>query len=160
MPELYFDLDLCIECRSCEVACALQKVDKRVRIEVYGTFPLNLECKHCEKSPCIEVCPTNALEKRDSVVYRNEMLCVGCKSCMIACPFGNIEFTERHVVTKCDLCFSRLREGESPVCALTCPTGALKFGEREEIEVETKKGMKGRRPRELIGSRIFAWRPG
>jgi Fe-S-cluster-containing dehydrogenase component len=157
--ELYFDADLCINCGSCEIACARENRRKKIKIELFDAqFPISSKCVHCEESPCIKVCPTEAIEKRNGVVYINDLLCIGCKSCVLACPFGVIDFEKRqHISSKCDLCAGWLEENKRPPCAETCPTGAIRYCERAEIEEITKKG---RRKREMIGAKIYAWRPG
>ncbi len=69
-------------------------------------------CFHCEIAPCIESCPTNAI-KRDTnlgIVYIDEDLCIGCKQCLSACPYGTIQFdTERKKAIKCDFCYNRIK---------------------------------------------------
>ncbi|MEM2282073.1 MAG: 4Fe-4S dicluster domain-containing protein [Candidatus Hadarchaeales archaeon] len=157
--ELYFDIDLCVGCHACELACALQNHgEKRINIEVFGgLFPLSGVCRQCENSPCVQVCPKEAIKRTGDAVKINENLCIGCRSCSIACPFGNIDFLEsRRVSVKCDECLGRLKEGERPPCARVCPTGALRFCEYEEME---KVASTAKRRREMVGPRIFAWRP-
>ena len=157
--ELYFDIDLCTGCGACELACAeSHHGERRINLELFeGRFPLAGMCRHCEQSPCVQVCPKKAIRLENSTVLVSENLCIGCRSCSIVCPFGNLEFeTLRHVSTKCDHCISRLRAGEKPVCALVCPTGALRYCELEEMEA---LAARAKRKREMVGARVFAWRP-
>jgi Fe-S-cluster-containing hydrogenase component 2 len=73
--ELYFDIDLCTGCKSCEVACARRYGRKRIAVDVFdGRFPITAMCRHCETSPCVEVCPKDAIKKVDSIVHVNENL--------------------------------------------------------------------------------------
>lgn len=160
LADLFFDQDLCMECRSCEVACERERFERKLEVELFeGLYPFIAQCRRCKRSPCVEACPTGALEKKGAIVGVNEMLCVACRSCTIACPFGVLEVVGRRVVSKCDLCLKRLEAGRKPVCTLTCPTGALKYGEQEEVEAELRRGMKGRRPRLMVGPKTYAWRP-
>ena len=158
--ELYFDIDLCTGCKSCEVACARVYGEKRISVDLFdGKFPITAMCRHCETAPCLTVCPKDAItrDEKTGAVHVNENMCVGCSSCVIACPFGDLQFQERrHVSTKCNLCLSRLNDGEKPVCVLTCPTGALKYGKLSEMERVAKRG---RRRREMVGAKTYAWRP-
>jgi Fe-S-cluster-containing hydrogenase component 2 len=122
-----------------------------------GRFPITGVCRQCENSPCVKVCPEDAIERVNDMVVVKENLCIGCRSCSIVCPFGNIEFKElRHVSTKCDECIGKLENGQKPPCASVCPTGALRYCGREEVE---KIASAARRRREIIGPRILAWRP-
>ena len=95
-----------------------------------------LICRKCEAAPCVKGCPNNALEKVPSehnnsgVLKRNNMLCTGCGTCAIACPFGTISndlilFT----TSNCDVCHGRLGSGEKPLCVSTCSDGSIDYKE-------------------------------
>ncbi|PIV55807.1 MAG: 4Fe-4S ferredoxin [Caldiserica bacterium CG02_land_8_20_14_3_00_36_38] len=148
----------CIGCRHCEVACALEHSqskdlfimlreiplsEPRIHVEVginFLTFPNR--CRHCDPAPCMQVCPTNALERDEATgsVVVNYNKCISCTACAIACPFGVIQFKEvyqvklkREVNAKCDNCMDRQLEGRVPACVEACKTGALEFGEINEL---------------------------
>ncbi len=152
---IVLDVDRCISCHACDVACYESHREKfslsRANFDI--TVDLPLHCKHCEESACVEVCPVDALEKReDGLIYHNSFRCIGCLSCTYACPFGVLKAERvRHIISKCDLCYDRLEEGEEPRCVQTCPSGALSF---VPITYEDEKEM-GR-----VDSRIKAkpWR--
>jgi anaerobic dimethyl sulfoxide reductase subunit B (iron-sulfur subunit) len=144
----YFDSNRCIKCWSCEIAC-LQwhgikagTVKYRRVVEVTtGMFPdvtrtfLSLSCMHCAKAPCIEVCPAGAISKRleDGIVVVDRNKCIGCHSCLEACPFGIPQYGEDGTMQKCDMCLERVEKGQEPICAATCPTQALRWGTLEEL---------------------------
>ena len=100
---------------------------------------------HCWQPACVSACPVGALKKTDEgpVVY-NEDRCIGCRYCMVACPFDVPTFTwdrgllEGAVIRKCSFCVDRLGSGLEPACAKTCPPGALTFGERDELIAEAQ----------------------
>jgi Fe-S-cluster-containing dehydrogenase component len=97
-----------------------------------------IQCNHCLEPACASACFVKAFTKspEGSVVY-NEKVCVGCRYCMIACPFEiptyeyEKAFTPR--VMKCTMCHPRIKEGKLPGCAAACPTEALVFGRRDEL---------------------------
>lgn len=110
-----------------------------------------LICRRCEAAPCITACPQEALEKIESndndagILKRANMLCTGCGTCAIACPFGTI-YTDLipFPSSVCDLCKTRLAPGEKPLCVQTCSDGSIDYrepGEDEEDLVEVFEGI-------------------
>lgn len=144
---IVLDLDRCIGCRACSAACHVGHHGQTnlVAGAVADVAVLPVHCRHCEHPACAEVCPTDALYKDENgFVRRSELLCIGCRSCSLACPFGVIpdEFV-RHVAPKCDLCVDRVLEGGIPRCVASCTSGALSFVELEET-VGTAQYVGGR----------------
>lgn len=95
-----------------------------------------LICRRCEAAPCITACPSGALEKIPSktndagILKRANMLCTGCGSCAIACPFGTIfDKLIPFPSSVCDLCRGRLEPGEKPLCVKTCTDGSVDYRE-------------------------------
>lgn len=142
----YIELERCIKCWACEVACKAWKgidagtVSLRRVIEITsGKFPevkrtfLSMSCMHCEKPACEAVCPTGAISKRaeDGIVVVDQSKCIGCHYCFFACPFGVPQYDK--TMQKCDLCLDRLAEGKEPACVASCPVGALHAGKMEDL---------------------------
>jgi len=152
---LVIDLDKCIGCYSCEVACK-QENDlplgvRWLRVLTIGPRKINGElhmdfiptmCLHCNDPYCSYLCPTNAIIKReDGVVLLDENKCIGCKLCVYACPYGLMHFNhDRNVAGKCNMCFSRMNYGLEPSCVQHCIGGALQI-----LDIErAKKVAEGR----------------
>jgi electron transport protein HydN len=109
-------------------------------------------CHHCQDAPCAAACPQNALYRDEDAVRVRQERCIGCSSCVLACPFGAIDivpstqtvqrggFTYRAVpvpvVIKCDLCVSR---SEGPACVKACLTNALDYVDEDQIKKITRK---------------------
>lgn len=160
------DSTLCIGCRRCEAACAtvnalpapkrpfsdLTVLDTKRRTSVSSYTVVNkyviqgrerpvfrkIQCNHCQEPACASACFVRAFTKNpDGSVTYDPSLCVGCRYCMIACPFSIPAYDYHKVlnplVHKCTLCAPRLREGKLPGCVTVCPTGALLFGKRTEL---------------------------
>lgn len=148
-----FDATRCIDCRACMVACSVENNIPMNKTRIWltgvgliGEFPnLNratmvYHCMHCEEPDCLSACPVGAYHKRDDgpVLYNPEV-CIGCRYCMNACPFGVPHFdydkgvVEGAFIDKCTMCPQRIDIGLEPACVATCPTDALEFGEREEL---------------------------
>jgi formate dehydrogenase iron-sulfur subunit len=136
------DSRLCIGCKACEVACEREHGLSHIKVYDLVEFKLFVpfNCRHCAKAPCVTVCPVNACRyDAEGAVYIDPMTCIGCRLCATVCPFGVPEFdAARKVVTKCDLCIHRRKEGLQPACVTTCPTGALRFADISEITEERK----------------------
>jgi formate dehydrogenase iron-sulfur subunit len=155
------DLTRCIGCRACENACRLRagfpglpaatigygegegKLTYRTRTFIdHQKPPVKRQCMHCLEPACVSVCPVAALEKTAAgpVVY-HENLCIGCRYCILACPFSVPKYEWDNALTprvgKCDFCADR----KAPACVVACPTGALKFGKRGELLQEAKARM-------------------
>jgi Fe-S-cluster-containing hydrogenase component 2 len=128
----------CIGCRTCEVACVVSHQENqdcatvtpkafsaRIRVVKSGSFTTAVTCHHCEDAPCANVCPVGAISRASGTVYVEQSLCIGCKSCMLACPFGAMQVTLQDAqvqALKCDLCLHR---ENGPACVEACPTQAL-----------------------------------
>lgn len=143
----------CIGCHTCEAACATAHLDSaeaasfqqdsfRPRLKViFGReITSTAQCRHCEDAACVIACPTKALTHvGDTVQFVGER-CFGCKTCVIACPYGAINLITRPalksvpssisaksvqpVAVKCDLCVDRAR---GPACIEACPTKAIRL---------------------------------
>jgi formate dehydrogenase iron-sulfur subunit len=101
------------------------------------------QCRHCLEPACASACPVGALHKTEkgAVVYDSGK-CLGCRYCMMACPYGIPRYDwDQPVpyVRKCILCYSRLSEGRQPACTEACPTGATIFGDRDELIAEARR---------------------
>lgn len=143
----HFDMSRCIGCNCCVVACNEQNGNpadvnwRRVGEVEGGQFPdtkkfhLSMSCNHCLDPSCLEGCPTDAYVKlADGIVKHKAEECIGCGYCIWNCPYGVPQFNpERNIVTKCDMCHSRLAEGQLPACVAACPEGAIQI---ETVSVE------------------------
>ena len=101
------------------------------------------QCRHCLEPACVSACPVGALVKTDEgpIVY-DPVKCMGCRYCMMACPFGIPRYDwEKPVpyVQKCTMCYERQLEGEQPGCTEACPTEATIFGDRDELLAEAQR---------------------
>ena len=146
----------CLGCKSCETACAVEHSKSRDLYEAINEYPppaarvdvakgegfvIPLQCRQCEDAPCVAVCPTEALLRadQDSPVVIDHDRCIGCKWCVIACPFGVITLDSRsRSIVKCDQCFERLERGDLPACVTACPTHALEYKSLDEVVAEKR----------------------
>ncbi len=94
-------------------------------------------CRHCLEPACVSVCPVGAMYRTpEGVVLYDSRKCMGCRYCMMACPFGIPRYeweSSAPLVRKCTLCYDRLKDGGLPACVEACPEGVLAFGERSEL---------------------------
>ena len=153
---LLFDATRCWGCHNCVEACLSVhefegEADETTELsaaaftamkEVDGV-PVRDLCRHCVTPSCVSVCPVGALEKTElgPVVY-DASKCMGCRYCMVSCPF-NVPRYEWHdpvpTIRKCDMCIDRLRKGELPACAEACPAEATVAGSRAELIAEAHR---------------------
>lgn len=161
---LLYDSTKCIGCRACESACAeahglpepqdemvagvIRKTSETQRCVInaytYGDREIysRHQCMHCNEPACAAACLTQAMykTKEGPVIWRADK-CMGCRYCMVSCPFDVPKF-EYHSpnpkIEKCDMCYDRLKEGKIPACAEICPE-ALIFGTRRELLAEARK---------------------
>jgi Fe-S-cluster-containing dehydrogenase component len=170
------DTTLCTGCRSCEAACNevnqlptpelpfkdLSVLDEKRRTNAESYTVVNkyqvstspdtpvfrkIQCNHCKEPACASACFVGAFTKtpEGAVVY-NPDLCVGCRYCMVACPFNipayeyNSALTPR--VMKCTMCHPRLLEGKLPGCVEVCPTEALTFGKRDDLIIIARERIR------------------
>ncbi len=136
------DLDSCTGCKSCVAAChSLNGLDENETWRDVGllvspsrarpfTQTVTTACHHCADPACLNGCPVLAYEKDPitGVVVHLDDQCIGCSYCVLKCPYDVPKFSSRlGIVRKCDMCHSRLAEGEAPACAQACPTHAIKI---------------------------------
>ena len=159
------DTTRCIGCRSCEAACATANAlpepdDAQTtgpdRFTVVRKGPekgrdgeeryAKTQCLHCLVPACASACPVRALDKKPGgpVTY-DPSVCIGCRYCMVACPFGMPKYQYDKAipyVRKCSFCAERQAEGKPPACVEACPMGALTFGTRGELLAEARERMR------------------
>jgi anaerobic dimethyl sulfoxide reductase subunit B (iron-sulfur subunit) len=163
---IFIDVKRCTGCQACSVACMDQN-DLEVSQEYLtwrqvfnvenGQEPeakvayVSMSCMHCDDAPCLLACPTGAI-KRDlttDAVDVSQELCIGCRSCSLACPFGVPRFGLDGKMQKCNQCLIRVKNDLEPACVRTCPTRALKFGPVNQIEHEIEGKAAARLVRSL-----------
>jgi Fe-S-cluster-containing dehydrogenase component len=161
---ILYDSSICIGCRACEKACAkahdlpvpedelipgvLRKTSENQRCVInsyeteQGEVYVRNQCMHCNEPACASACLTQAMYKtKEGPVIWREDKCMGCRYCMISCPFDVPKFDYNSTnpkIQKCDMCYDRIVKGELPVCVETCGD-ALFFGTRRELIAEARK---------------------
>jgi len=159
---ILIDITRCIGCEECVLACKeendlgpdrLRKGQEAVdglsatRFSTILRKPddhfVRQQCRHCLEPACVSACLVGAMQKtpEGAVVYDSE-LCMGCRYCLVACPYGipRYEWDEAApLVRKCHLCHHRVVEGREPACVESCPEDALLFGERDQLLAEAHR---------------------
>jgi Fe-S-cluster-containing dehydrogenase component/formate-dependent nitrite reductase membrane component NrfD len=155
VPNYGFAIDLpkCIGCHACTIAC---KAEHAIPVGVNrcwvktvekGTFPdtrrffLPVLCNQCDEAPCAKICPTNALfKRRDGIVDLHGDSCIGCRACMVACPYDQLFIDPNtHTAEKCNFCANRVENELLPACVSVCPTECRIFGDLDDPTSEVAR---------------------
>ena len=164
----------CIGCHACSTAC---KSENQVPLGVFRTWVKYTEvgrypdvrrnfqvnrCNHCMNPPCVEICPVAAMTQRDDgIVGYNADLCIGCKSCMQACPYNSIYIDpETNTAQKCHFCAHRVDNGIEPACVVVCPQHAIVAGDLDDPASEisreiSKHNVTVRKPEQGTAPKCF-----
>lgn len=146
------DITKCIGCGLCEEACREKHNFPEIDDQKLSAYKWNVVktkqvddeeyylrqfCMHCQTPTCASVCPVGAIEKtKEGPVIYNPDACIGCRYCIMACPFSVPKYQwdkPLPLMQKCDMCYDRIQKGQQPACAEACPTGATLFGKRDEL---------------------------
>jgi Fe-S-cluster-containing dehydrogenase component/formate-dependent nitrite reductase membrane component NrfD len=164
----------CIGCHACTVAC---KAEHDIPIGVNRTWVKYIEkgefpnsrryflvnrCNHCDDAPCVAICPTKALFKRkDGIVDFDSNRCIGCKSCMQACPYDALYLDPySHTAAKCNYCAHRTEVGLEPACVIVCPEHAIIAGDLHNPDSEiariiAREPVRTRKPEQGTGPNVY-----
>lgn len=164
----------CIGCHACTTAC---KSEHDVAVGVNRTYVKQVEkgefpntrrifsvmrCNHCTDAPCVEICPVEALYTReDGIVDFDNNRCIGCKSCMQACPYDALYIDpENNTAAKCNYCAHRVEVGREPACVSVCPEHAIIAGDMHNPDTEisqllARQAVKVRKPEKGTNPNLF-----
>jgi len=185
---MVIDLKTCVGCQACTIACKSSNGTppdiffSQVHEREIGEYPnarrefLPILCNHCADAPCVEVCPTGAsFQREDGIVAVKADICIGCRSCDLACPYGHRHFVKPGVlkegyftdgqtpfeevkyerwtegtVIKCDFCMDRVDQGLEPACVNTCPPSARIFGDLDDPASDVSRLLEERESYTLL----------
>ncbi|AXR77384.1 4Fe-4S dicluster domain-containing protein [Natrarchaeobaculum sulfurireducens] len=180
----YFDPNRCIGCHACSVACK-QRHDRDADADDWRTVshlsrgeypdfeevPISMSCMHCHDAPCEQVCPPDAIIKRDEdgIVTVDRDRCIGCHYCAWACPFGAPTYDDEGLMSKCNLCLGEgpggghgqpERQtpedgGPTPACVDDCVGEAIKAGPQSEVMAEATEKAAERFEQGAYGKRVI-----
>ncbi len=164
----------CIGCHACTVAC---KEENQVPLGVFrtwvkyierGQFPHTrryfsvLRCNHCDNAPCVTICPTTALYRRaDGIVDFDGERCIGCKSCLQACPYDALYIDPTTgTAAKCNYCAHRVEVGLEPACVIVCPVQAIVAGDLDDpgsriAQLVSTEPLQMRKPEQGTRPKVF-----
>ncbi|MFC1706065.1 4Fe-4S dicluster domain-containing protein [Planctomycetota bacterium] len=164
MKAILTDTTKCVGCRECVTACKkVNQLEPEVPrrwslsdglsarnwtsvLRVEGEHYVRKQCRHCLDPACVSVCPVGALTRSaEGAVIYDASRCMGCRYCMMSCPYGIPRYDWDHpnpYIRKCTLCHERIARGEQPACTEACPTKATIFGDRDELLAEAKRRIR------------------
>jgi len=184
---MVIDLKRCVGCNACAMACKVENFTPpgvfftRVLTKEYGDYPATRKefwpilCNNCSEPMCVKACPTGAtVQREDGIVEIDYDKCVGCRYCMMACPYRVRFFFSRRqpyfdngptpyeilgeeykdyqtgTVMKCDFCLHRVEQGLEPACVRTCIAKARYFGDLNDPESEVSRLIRSRGGEQLL----------
>ena len=142
MKRVYVDEKWCLGCHLCEYTCAFAnsgkkdmasalknvRIHPRIRVEEKDGVCFAVSCRHCTEPLCVKACISGAMSIKDGVISVDRDKCVGCLSCVMACPYGAVLPGEEGPVQKCELCLNN--SCRQPACVAGCPNRAIIYEER------------------------------
>lgn len=159
------NLDRCTGCFGCEVACKMEngvalgeRWSKVFTVGPVGEYPdmtryaLPTMCQQCENAPCVSVCPTGASyrDPETNIVLVDKEKCIGCKYCMMACPYGVRSWNAKEkAVEKCTLCGQLTSAGQEPACVAACCANARFYGDLDDPDSDVSKAVAAADPASL-----------
>lgn len=176
MPSYGFAIDLrkCIGCHACTIAC---KAEHQIPVGVNrcwvktvekGAFPSTRRfffpvlCNQCDAAPCVRICPTGALfKRRDGIVDLHGDACIGCRACMVACPYDQLFIDpDTRTAEKCNFCANRIENRLEPACVSVCPTACRVFGDLDDpasevAQIARHQAVAVRKPEKGTLPRVF-----
>ncbi len=143
MKRIYVKEEWCLGCHLCEYNCAFANSGKknmaaalkdrpifpRIHVEGKDRITFAVSCRHCEDPLCVKCCIAGAISEKDGVIVIDKQKCVGCRTCVLVCPYGALSPDETGVMQKCELCLQNACG--APACVAGCPNGAIVYEERE-----------------------------
>lgn len=142
MKRIHVKEEWCLGCHLCEYYCAFAnsgetdmvkalkgiKINPRIKVEGDNHISFAVSCRHCNDPACVNACITGAMhkEKNGAVVIDHDK-CVGCYTCILACPYGSIMPSQNGAVQKCELCLNN--SSKAPACVEGCPNKAIVYTE-------------------------------
>src|SRR4051794_4443433 len=168
------DLRKCIGCHACTIAC---KAEHEIPVGVNrcwvktvekGVFPTTRRlffpvlCNQCDEAPCAKICPTHALfKRRDGIVDLHGDSCIGCRACMVACPYDQLFIDPNtHTAEKCNFCANRVENELLPACVSVCPTECRIFGDLDDpasevAQIAAREMTRVRKPEKATIPKVF-----
>ncbi|WP_048600330.1 4Fe-4S dicluster domain-containing protein [Rubeoparvulum massiliense] len=160
---MLIDVSQCVGCFACRVDCQMTNSlpPSESFIKFYeketGTYPnvslqiFPVQCQHCEDAPCVNVCPTGAsYYTEEGMVLVDHEKCIGCKYCMVACPYdARVVNEETGVVEKCRFCYEAVTAGWQPACVETCIGSARIFGDLDDPNSDISKAIVEKKAQQL-----------